>query len=58
MIKKFLLYFSLLLGSSSLCAQTYLLRGVVTDEATGETLIGATVISGEAGVTTEYDGSY
>lgn len=58
MIKKFLLYFSLLLGSSPLCAQTYLIRGVVTDEATGETLIGATVISGDAGVTTEYDGSY
>ena len=52
----FTLLFSLF--SSLSFAQEAVLLGVVTDKASGESLIGATVQIGDSGTTSEYDGSY
>ena len=38
--------------------QTYKISGKLIDENTGEALIGATVISGEKGTITDFDGNY
>ena len=43
---------------TSIIAQTGIIKGVVTDAATGETLPAATVQVGEQGVFTDYDGAY
>jgi hypothetical protein len=38
--------------------QTYTVTGRLTDAATGESLIGSTVMSGEKGTVTDIDGNY
>jgi len=61
MKKVFFLISLLILIFSALNSQTYILSGVVTDEQTGDPLIGATVSSmnnPELGTTTDIDGSY
>jgi hypothetical protein len=50
------LWLSLL--SSVLLGQKSTLSGVVTDEASGEALIGATVTIGKTGTVTDFDGKY
>ena len=44
--------------SSALLGQKSTLSGVVTDEASGEVLIGATVTVGKTGTVTDFDGKY
>jgi len=51
------LFFFLFLANV-LLGQTSTIRGVLLDDSTTEPLIGATIISGEVGTVTEYDGSY
>jgi hypothetical protein len=42
-----------------LLAQKFTIRGVVTDDGSGETLIGATILYGEGkGVVSDMDGKY
>ncbi len=56
-----LLLFSFLFvifSTNILLGQEAILKGVITDEESAEPLIGATVRVGDAGTTTEYDGSY
>ena len=43
---------------SILSAQTYTVSGKLTDENTGEPLIGATIVCGEKGTVTDFDGNY
>jgi len=51
--------FFLLLFPVFVYAQTYTIKGTVTDATTGETLIGATILYGEGkGVVTDLDGDY
>lgn len=61
-IYKFLIFSSLWMGIGSLSAQAQIvLRGKVLDEASGEMLIGATVIitqGGAGGAVTNYDGEF
>ena len=57
-MKKLTFLFACIFFSSVLFSQTYTLRGVLTDKNTGETLIGANVLSASSGTVTEYDGSY
>ena len=54
---KVVLAFSIFLVSTSLYCQS-VLEGVVTDETTGEPLIGATVSIGTNGTVTDIDGAY
>ncbi len=39
-------------------SQTFKISGTLTDDNTGETLIGATILSGEIGTVTDFDGNY
>lgn len=39
-------------------AQTYSLSGMITDDATGEPLIGATITAGDKGTVTDFDGTF
>ena len=43
---------------SFLSAQTFTVTGKLTDENTGEALIGATILCGEKGTVTDFDGNY
>lgn len=59
MIKRFTFFSITLLLPILLFAQKQMIRGVVTDANSGETLIGATIIYGEnKGVITDMDGKY
>ena len=57
-MKKYTPLFFFLFFANILLCQTSSIRGVLLDDTTTEPLIGATVISGEVGTVTEYDGSY
>ena len=52
----FLLFFCCL--SANVFAQSYTISGTLTDENSGEPLIGATILSGEVGTVTDFDGNY
>jgi outer membrane cobalamin receptor len=59
MIKRFTVFSIAILFPVCLFAQKYMIRGVITDANSGETLIGATIIYGEnKGVVTDMDGRY
>ena len=58
MRKTILLFLATFLFSVQNFGQTFNLSGVITDETTGEALIGATVTSGEKGTVTDLDGKY
>ena len=59
MMKCFAIASAMLLSSISLFAQQFDVSGIVKDSETGETLIGATVITGEGqGVITDIDGAF
>ena len=57
-MKKYSPLFFFFLCTNFLLGQTSTIRGVLLDDSTTEPLIGATIISGEIGTVTEYDGSY
>ncbi len=57
-MKKFLLFTTLLLVTGLVFAQKVTVKGVVTDGATGEKLIGVTVKSGSQGTATDVNGLF
>ena len=59
MTKQFTVLFLSILFPVLLFGQKYMIRGIVTDANSGETLIGATILYGEGkGVVTDMDGRY
>ena len=58
MRKTVLSYFTFLLFYFNVSAQTFTISGIMTDENTGESLIGATIASGDKGTITDFDGNY
>ncbi|MCX6267767.1 MAG: carboxypeptidase-like regulatory domain-containing protein [Bacteroidetes bacterium] len=59
MTKFFTILFLSILFPVLLFSQKSMIRGVVSDNASGETLIGATILYGEGkGVVTDMDGKY
>ena len=57
-MKKELLAAATLLVMTTTAAMADTVKGVVKDKATGEPLIGATVMAGDKGVTTDMDGRF
>ena len=57
-MKKGLLAAVMLLMMTTTAAVADTVKGVVKDKTTGEPLIGATVVAGDKGVTTDMDGRF
>ncbi len=58
MMKKLPLLFLLIFITINLIAQDYTLSGTITDEETDEPIIGASLLTGDNGVVTDFDGKY
>lgn len=58
MIRKAILFVFLCIATTSLIAQTYILKGKISDKENGEPLIGANVLVGTQGVVSDFDGNY